>query len=158
MQSITISNPTLKLGSQGAKVHELQKLLNSRSSRDYWLSVDGRFGTTTESLVKTMQRIYFLQVDGIVGPLTWKALQTNAPVNLPMLRRGSEGELVKRVQQALVEGHCEIELPIDGSFGPRTEAAVKAFQLGAALAQDGIIGPKTWKALSMKLACLTFAM
>ncbi|MDR9793622.1 peptidoglycan-binding domain-containing protein [Aeribacillus composti] len=32
----------------------------------------------------------------------------------------------------------------DGIFGPKTEAAVKAFQKKHGLKQDGIVGPKTW--------------
>jgi peptidoglycan hydrolase-like protein with peptidoglycan-binding domain len=154
----TISNPTLQIGSQGAKVKELQQLLNSRSSRDYQLVVDGIFGAKTEKMVKTMQRIYFLKIDGIVDSLTWKALNTNAPVDTPVLRRGSQGELVKRLQQALVEGEGQLKLAIDGIFGSQTEAAVKAFQRRVAITQDGIVGPKTWNVLSVKLAGLTFSM
>ena len=35
----------------------------------------------------------------------------------------------------------------DGSFGAKTEAAVRAFQWDAGLGVDGICGPKTWAAL-----------
>jgi peptidoglycan hydrolase-like protein with peptidoglycan-binding domain len=34
--------------------------------------------------------------------------------------------------------------PIDGLGGPRTKAAVIAFQGANALAQDAIVGPLTW--------------
>jgi peptidoglycan hydrolase-like protein with peptidoglycan-binding domain len=33
----------------------------------------------------------------------------------------------------------------DGDFGPKTEAAVKAWQKNNRLKPDGIVGPKTWK-------------
>ena len=36
---------------------------------------------------------------------------------------------------------------IDGIWGRRTEKAVRRFQLANALVADGIVGPKTWKAL-----------
>lgn len=36
---------------------------------------------------------------------------------------------------------------IDGIWGRRTEAAVKAFQRSKGLVADGIVGPVTWKAL-----------
>ena len=36
---------------------------------------------------------------------------------------------------------------MDGDFGPKTEAAVRAFQKEKNLAVDGIVGPLTWAAL-----------
>lgn len=36
---------------------------------------------------------------------------------------------------------------IDGTLGPRTESAVKAFQAASSLAPDGVLGPKTKAAL-----------
>jgi hypothetical protein len=38
-------------------------------------------------------------------------------------------------------------LVVDGDFGPRTSAAVKAFQSAHGLVPDGIVGPLTYKAL-----------
>ncbi|MDP9020786.1 MAG: peptidoglycan-binding protein [Actinomycetota bacterium] len=34
-----------------------------------------------------------------------------------------------------------------GTFGPKTEAAVKQFQRSVGLEVDGKVGPDTWKAL-----------
>lgn len=51
------------------------------------------------------------------------------------------GSLVKTVQQRL--GGLEV----DGWFGPKTLAAVKAFQTSKGLAVDGVVGPLTWAAL-----------
>jgi peptidoglycan hydrolase-like protein with peptidoglycan-binding domain len=41
---------------------------------------------------------------------------------------------------------------IDGKFDGLTEAAVRAFQRGASLVPDGIVGPKTWSALDEFMA------
>jgi N-acetyl-anhydromuramyl-L-alanine amidase AmpD len=60
----------------------------------------------------------------------------------PTLRRGNTGPDVARLQTAL-----RID-PADGNFGPNTEAIVRAFQLQKQLTPDGIVGPKTWAAIS----------
>ena len=59
----------------------------------------------------------------------------------PTLRRGSSGELVKHVQSSTKLGI------VNGRFGPKTEAAVRAFQRAVGLVPDGIVGPKTWAAI-----------
>ena len=54
-----------------------------------------------------------------------------------LLKLGSEGEDVKKLQQKLGVD------PI-GKFGPKTEAAVKAWQSANGLTADGIVGDGTW--------------
>lgn len=61
------------------------------------------------------------------------------------LRRGSQGESVKYLQQSLTG--VGYPVTIDGIFGPRTEAVVKQFQKDRGLVADGIVGPKTWSYL-----------
>lgn len=41
---------------------------------------------------------------------------------------------------------------IDGAFGPKTMAAVKAYQQAHGLVVDGVVGPKTWTALLAPVA------
>ena len=57
-----------------------------------------------------------------------------------LLKLGSEGEDVKKLQ---------IKLGVDpiGKFGPKTEAAVKAWQSSNGLTADGIVGDGTWSKL-----------
>jgi peptidoglycan hydrolase-like protein with peptidoglycan-binding domain len=38
-------------------------------------------------------------------------------------------------------------LILDGIFGPRTQAAIIAFQRGRSLPADGVAGARTWSAL-----------
>jgi peptidoglycan hydrolase-like protein with peptidoglycan-binding domain len=61
----------------------------------------------------------------------------------PVLRSGSSGEAVRQLQQAL-RGLGYDPGAIDAHFGPRTEAAVKAFQSAQGIAVDGIVGDITW--------------
>lgn len=69
----------------------------------------------------------------------------------PVLRPGSQGESVRRLQEAL-NAISPARLKIDGIYGPKTTAAVKAFQASHNLAVDGITGPKTWAAITSQLA------
>lgn len=72
---------------------------------------------------------------------TETASQVEEEYEMPQLQRGSKGKAVK-VLQVILGG-----LDVDGSFGPATQAAVIAFQKAHGLEPDGIVGPKTWKAL-----------
>lgn len=61
------------------------------------------------------------------------------------LRFGSSGQAVKDLQAALNARHPQLNpLAVDGLFGPRTFASVKAFQASQGLKADGIVGPLTW--------------
>jgi peptidoglycan hydrolase-like protein with peptidoglycan-binding domain len=51
------------------------------------------------------------------------------------------------IQKALNQIGSNPPLVIDGDIGPKTTAAVKAFQIGAGLVADGVAGPKTVTAL-----------
>ena len=67
------------------------------------------------------------------------------------LKKGSQGQLVKTVQQKLKDwGYYDGN--IDGIFGSGTEGAVKYFQRTNGLTADGIIGPATAAKLGIQLA------
>ena len=60
-----------------------------------------------------------------------------------LLKVGSKGEEVKKLQEKLgVDAGSNA-----GTFGPKTEAAVKAWQKANGLLDDGIVGDNTWKKL-----------
>lgn len=63
--------PTLRKGSKGLYVEELQEMLNERG---YTLKVDGIFGNKTLEAVKAFQADNGLLVDGVVGKNTWGKL------------------------------------------------------------------------------------
>jgi hypothetical protein len=61
-------------------------------------------------------------------------------------KRGRRGSDVKEIQRRL-NAIRSAGLVVDGVFGAKTEAAVRAFQRASGLIVDGIVGPVTWHAL-----------
>lgn len=68
-------------------------------------------------------------------------------MSFPTLRRGAQDRsAIELLQHALNEAGYEV--PADGSFGPRTEVAIRAFQAANGQQADGVAGPGTWEALA----------
>ncbi len=63
---------TLKMGSRGTGVKTLQSTLTAKGYNTK--GVDGVFGSNTEKAVRSFQKSKNLSVDGVVGPVTKKAL------------------------------------------------------------------------------------
>lgn len=73
---------------------------------------------------------------------------------LPTLKQGATGPMVRRVQGLLVAAGHDLGTTglrkdgIDGTFGKATDAAVRSLQAALHITQDGIVGPaQTWPAL-----------
>ena len=64
-------------------------------------------------------------------------------LNLPVLRKGSKGSAVA-VLQAMLTARGADTKGVDGSFGPNTDKALRAYQSAHGLAVDGSCGPATW--------------
>lgn len=62
------------------------------------------------------------------------------------IRAGDEGSAVRDIQERLLRLQ-QYHGTVDGRFGPRTEAAVRAFQRERGLRADGDVGPETWRTL-----------
>src|SRR5438067_10917047 len=76
--------------------------------------------------------------------MTWQALP--ADPNTPLLARGASGSVVTALQKGLKKYSTPATDPgpVDGDFGPKTEAAVKAYQQDRGIHVDGIVGDQTW--------------
>ena len=140
-----LNKPTLQIGSTGQAVKELETLLAHWAY--YFGPIDGIFGIQVQNAVKGYQHRVFLIEDGTVGSMTWQALYSGAPVNMPILMNGSSGNAVKIVQNVLKLNGYYFGF-VDGFFGTMTDVAVRYFQLSKGLPQDGIVGYNTWHALS----------
>jgi peptidoglycan hydrolase-like protein with peptidoglycan-binding domain len=64
------------------------------------------------------------------------------PYKAMVLRQGNTGTVVRVLQRAL-------GLPADGAFGPRTRAAVVAFQGRQRLVRNGVVGRVMWNRLEI---------
>ncbi|MFP3669228.1 peptidoglycan-binding protein [Priestia sp. SIMBA_032] len=141
------TRPTLRLGSQSSYVKELQQILKNAK---YTVTVDGIFGSKTQTMVKQFQADHNLSSDGVVGAATWKALdQIGSVITLetrPTLRLGVQSSYVKELQQILKD--VKYDTGIDGVFGQKTQTMVKQFQADHNLSSDGVVGAATWKALN----------
>lgn len=60
-----------QVGARGTYVKRIQRQLNATGAK---LVVDGVYGAKTAQAVKGFQSYMRLSVDGVVGPVTWKAL------------------------------------------------------------------------------------
>ena len=140
-----LNKPVLKQGYTGKAVTELQELL--KHWRCYFGKVDGIFGPQTTAAVNCFDYWMFLAEDGIVDENTWQCLYKGAPIDMPLLQKRSQGELVEKIQERLLwSGFFQFE--ITGYFGTVTENAIKDLQQHTGLVADGIVGDRTWFELS----------
>ena len=119
-----------------------------RAKGVYAGTVDGVLGPETTDAVRKLQRRAGLAVDGVAGANTRKALGRFGRPALGTRTLGGRvvGWDVAQLQ-FLLAWHGFPSGPLDGRFGPRTDAAVRRFQVWAGLAPDGTAGAATLAAL-----------
>lgn len=148
----------LRKGSIGAAVWELQAFLRLQG---YPVgAIDGKFGNLTQQAVRAFQHDHGLTEDGVAGTATRAAIRAMtqqagfaslASAAGKVLRPGATGVEVQELQRWLkTAGHDPGT--IDGKYGAKTTAAVKAFQQAhSPLAADGKVGAATRAALAWAL-------
>jgi peptidoglycan hydrolase-like protein with peptidoglycan-binding domain len=130
--------PQEQEGSKGEDVKTVQYLVTAQG---HLTVVDGDFGPQTRAAVQAFQSSRGLGADGTVGPQTWPQL-------IIQVQQGSSGDAVSAVQDQIhSRGDGAGQVVVDGSFGPVTNDAVRAFQALLGLSADGIAGPQTWNHL-----------
>lgn len=85
-------------------------------------------------------------VQKLQGNGSFRSLEDIRDKKVPSLRQGAEGENVAQLQELLGRLHDKHpnsslqDVKVDGEFGPRTTAAVRAFQQEFNLEVDGVFG------------------
>jgi peptidoglycan hydrolase-like protein with peptidoglycan-binding domain len=116
----------------------------------------GQFGSATFAKLLTWQTAAHVPVTGVLDKATWvKLLVGPAPVVTPpttatvytpykavVLQVGSRGAAVVVLQRGL-------KVTADGDFGPKTKAAVVAFQTAQHLLANGIVTRPVWDRLEL---------
>ena len=151
-------------GASGAQVTSLQtQLKTARPWFAKWLppiTPSGTYDAPTTALVKAMQSWAGITSSGTTGYSTW-AVSTGPSLWVdagtpggrrveatPVLRQGERGPAVQEVKFLLHHlGYGLAPAQLDQVFGAGLEIAVRAFQRAMHLPQDGVVGPRTWKAL-----------
>lgn len=157
---------TLRPGDKDEEVKLLQQRLKDLGY--YTGNITGVYNTATTEAVKAFQKKSSLEQDGILGPITRTvlygvnaiyAVPTAIPVSTPtptttpitpenviVIRAGSMGEVVRRLQARLQElGYYTSRL--DGVYLTDDIEAVRAFQSANGLKVDGKAGYETQTAL-----------
>jgi peptidoglycan hydrolase-like protein with peptidoglycan-binding domain len=136
---------TIQEGSTGDDVRWAQYLLVRRLVLGDQTQIDGIFGPQTKTAVIEFQQGAGLTQDGIVGPITWGALEQGFTMP-PTLSEGSQGPAVQKLQEV----YNEISpvggpvLATDGIYGPQTKERTEAVQAFHRITADGIVGLETW--------------
>lgn len=113
-QAASAAHPTLRVGSRGAAVTELQSKL---AGAGFWLGTpDGSFGALTQQAVYAIQKYHGLSRDGVVGPATWAKVDLRRRA---VSRYGGEThiEINKAKQLLLVYSAGAVQLALNTSTG-----------------------------------------
>ena len=134
--------PTLREGDRSPGVAVLQCLLEGRhlvrqdTSARYW--------SGTARSVTDFQRSTGLRATGVTDRPTWVALLSRG--SQPLLKYGSGGEAVRRLQRALTAAGSA-GVSVTGVFETRTRDAMRRYQHAHGLPATGVVTTDVWKLL-----------
>jgi len=156
----------------GMSTAQIQTALNAAGAAPP-LTPDGKYGPLTRAAVIAFQHEHGLTQDGMAGPLTQVQLRpflsgatspapatSSAPLAVPAVFAPTQSADAPPLSSAQVQSALNIAgamppLTVDGKIGPKSVAAIKAFQTTNGLAADGIAGPLTMAKLRPYLAGLS---
>jgi hypothetical protein len=125
------------------RVRALQCLLKERGV--YAGKLHGTYGAATIDAVHVWQESRGMAVRDRWSRRNWMSLLVAG--SHPVLKFGSAGPEVRRVQRALNAASSDARLKITGVFGSATNRAFRTWQSRAGLTVSGVVAPASWQAL-----------
>jgi peptidoglycan hydrolase-like protein with peptidoglycan-binding domain len=136
--------PRVKATSKPSLVKALQCLLQEQKA--YAGKVNGHYNKATLAAVNAWQRSHHLGVHAWWNRRNWMTLFMVGPQ--PVLKFGSTGSAVRRLQRTLNAATHGTDLPITGVFAQMTDSALRTWQISLKRKALGVVNPKTWKVLA----------
>ena len=125
-------------------VRTLQCLLSEQGV--YHAKLTGKYDDVTIAAVNQWQADHALATRAAWNRPAWMTLLTAG--DRPLLKYGSAGVEVRRVQRALNAASWQARLAVTGVFDAATQSALRGYQDQVGLTMDGIVGGTTWTALA----------
>ena len=124
-------------------VQTLQCLLKEHGV--YGGKISGDYNSATIAAANSWQTAHGLAASSTWSRRSWMTLLSDGPH--PVLKYGSAGPEVRRVQRALNAASNSAALAVTGVFTGPTQAALRTWQDRVGDDVDGIVGPETWALL-----------
>jgi len=109
-------------------------------------AVDGIAGPQTRAALRAYQEAHHLRETGVLDAATEHALLTTPPLAAARTARAHTVQVFRAQRQLETLGYDPG--PIDGEIGPRTRAALSAYQRAYQLAETGALDAATWERLA----------
>jgi Domain of unknown function (DUF1906)/Putative peptidoglycan binding domain len=136
--------PRVNADSTPALVKALQCLLSEQKA--YPGRLNGRYTTATATAAHTWQAAHGLAERPYWNRRAWMTLF--AAGAHPVLKFGSTGPAVRRLQRTLNAATKGTDLPITGVFAQLTDSALRTWQISTGRKALGVANDRTWAALA----------
>lgn len=141
-----LARPTSGKKADKVRITALKCLL--REQAVYSGSLKGTYSSKLVQAIRTWKQARGLKVTDAWGRRNWMTLFASAGGRTnPVLKVGSTGPAVRRLQRALNAASSVTRLPVTGVYDGFTERAVRAYQARHELEASGVAGSQLWAAL-----------